>query len=303
MGQVVCLDVGGTVIKNCVMDEMGTMYRRADRPVCAGGTREEILSTLSSTIQEQVDFVRRENGKLIGVGIAIGGPFDWENGISLIRNLGKYDSLYGVNLRDCLYERLRLPGRIPLRFDPDTWSFTRGELGSGAGKHERRGICFTIGTGLGSAFFHDGRIISEGPGVPWFGWIGGQKHREGILDNYICAGSMKRNFQRLTGQPLEVSEIARRAFAGEKPAVAVFRDLGAELSEFLRHHNLPEFKAECLIFGGQVSKSFALFAAPLLELKQEFGFLKKVVPAADIDNSSMKGLHSLFFKENARNAV
>ena len=45
---------------------------------------------------------------LLGIGIAMPGPFDYNEGISLIRNLGKYDSIFGVNVRQYLSSEFNL---------------------------------------------------------------------------------------------------------------------------------------------------------------------------------------------------
>ena len=51
------------------------------------------------------------SGNIGGIGIAIPGPFDYGNGISLIKDLEKYESLYGTNIketleRNCVYRMI-----------------------------------------------------------------------------------------------------------------------------------------------------------------------------------------------------
>lgn len=41
-----------------------------------------------------------------GIRLAFPGPFDYEQGICLMKGLDKYDRLYGINLRQVFSERL-----------------------------------------------------------------------------------------------------------------------------------------------------------------------------------------------------
>ena len=42
--------------------------------------------------------MREADGSVVGVGMAIPGPFDYENGISRMQGLNKYDAIYGIPL-------------------------------------------------------------------------------------------------------------------------------------------------------------------------------------------------------------
>ena len=289
----ICLDIGGTVLKSGIVDSSGRVTNRADRPVDSSGTKEEILAIFSSAIMDQLAFAKAGEMEIKGVGIAIGGPFDYEKGICLIKGLDKYESLYGCNVKDHLRGVLPLPPGFPITFDADSWSFARGEARYGAGKDFRRGIVFTLGTGVGSAFFINGEVVNEGPGIPWLGWISGQAYRDGILNDYISGVHMRKRFAELAGVSLEPAEIAKRADAGDAAAKAVYLEVGTVLADFIKDRHVREFRAECLVFGGQISKSFPLFSTPFIRLQEEMPFLKAVLPASDIDDISLRGVMSL----------
>jgi glucokinase len=288
---VVCLDVGGTSVKSGVVLPQGVLHAGSYRhdPVDSAGTAESILESFSGALERAMAYARTSNMTLDGIGIAICGPFDYEHGISKIKDLDKYDSLYNVNVKAELQNRLALPESLPILFDVDAWSFARGEVWVGAGRPYRRVIAFTMGTGVGSAFAVDQKIVSEGPGVPWLGWISGQKYRDGILNDYISRTFMMQRYQELTGVTIDIEEMAQRARRSDEKAVQVFHEMAAELGQFLSKHHVQAFGAECLLFGGQISKSYDLFVEPIKQALVGIGRLQAILPAADIEHSAILG--------------
>jgi glucokinase len=292
-----CLDIGGTSVKSGVVKRDGSLYAGSFRedPVDSGGPADPILESFASSLKNVLDIVRKKNLILDGIGIAICGPFDYEQGISKIKDLDKYESLYDVNVKAYLQKRHALPPTLPMLFDVDAWSFGRGEVWTGAGKPYNRVIVFTMGTGVGSAFAVNKKIVSEGPGVPWIGWISGQKYRDGILNDYISRTYMINRYRDLTGLNLDVQEMADRARAGDRNAKKVFAEISTELGLFLKEHHVEEFGAECIIFGGQISKSFELFVGPIERALADIESLQAILPAADIERSALKGAAKLVF--------
>jgi glucokinase len=294
---VVCLDIGGTSVKAGVVGRDGAVAVSSSftRPVDSGGTAESILETFAASAGTCIDFARSRGVTVAGIGVSICGPFDYQHGISHIRGLDKYEAIYGVNVKEYLRNSLELPASLPLLFDIDAWSFGRGEVWYGAGRDYDRVIVFTMGTGVGSAFAVHRRIVAEGPGVPWLGWISGQHHREGILNDYISRTFMIRRYREKTGIEIDVKQMAERAAGGDRIARDVFTEVGAELGGFLRQHHVSEFGAECLIFGGRISKSFDLFADPIRESLRAIGSVKAILPAADIEWSALRGVARYVF--------
>lgn len=294
---VACLDIGGTSVKSGVVGTDGTLCAGSlhVRPVDSGGAAELILKSFADSLREVLDIVRKRNLILDGIGIAICGPFDYERGISKIRGLDKYESLYDVNVKEYLQKELELPLDLPMLFDVDAWAFGRGEVWIGAGKPYDRVIVFTMGTGVGSAFAVDKKIVGEGPGVPWYGWISGQKYRDGILNDHISRTYMINRYKALTGLDLDIEEMADKAMEGDRNARKVFEEIGSELGCFLREHHVKEFGAECIIFGGQISKSYELFIGPVKGALEGIESLRAILPAMDIECSALKGVAKFVF--------
>ncbi len=111
---------------------------------------------------------RTSPGVLEALGFAAPGPFDYANGVSWITH--KLGALYGVDLRSSLSDSSAwLPDAITFVNDAD--AFLLGEWWAGAATGSRRAVGATLGTGLGSAFLLDGRLVESGPSVPPAGEI------------------------------------------------------------------------------------------------------------------------------------
>src|SRR5688572_27556271 len=92
---VIALDVGGSSVKSALV----AADQQIVGDVCvdviqSGATADEILKMLAAIISVHLDKMR----EVRGIAFAFPGPFDYEQGICLIQNQAKYESLYGVNV-------------------------------------------------------------------------------------------------------------------------------------------------------------------------------------------------------------
>ena len=94
-----------------------------------------------------------DHDSLSGIGFAMPGPFDYENGIALFEKVEKFDHLYGVNIAEEIRKKLTLDNNVSLRFMNDATCFGVGETWIGQAKDYKRVVAITLGTGFGSAFF------------------------------------------------------------------------------------------------------------------------------------------------------
>ena len=83
----ILLDVGGTEIKGSVSDRNGVRTKIRKFPAQAQKSTEKILDNFAKICRE---LMREADGSVVGVGMAIPGPFDYENGISRMQGLNKY---------------------------------------------------------------------------------------------------------------------------------------------------------------------------------------------------------------------
>jgi glucokinase len=191
-------------------------------------------------------------------GVAMPDPFDYKRGVALFTGVGKFESLRGLDMRAVL--SARLPGRPrQVVFLNDADAFILGEWAHGAAAGYRRCVGLTLGTGVGSGWIVDGRIVAEGPGIP----PDGRAHRLTIdgaaLEDTVSSRAIRRAYLAATGDGgADVSTIAARARGGESAASTVLRHsmlaLGAALGPRVR-----DFAADVVVVGGAMAGSWDLF--------------------------------------------
>ncbi|MFE4669769.1 ROK family protein [Streptomyces sp. NPDC056716] len=247
------LEIGGTHVTAALVGAGdGRVAVRADRPLDPCGSAADVLGG-----------VLRCAGELAvppGArwGVAIPGPFDYAKGIALFADVGKFDALYGVDLRAALLDGL--PGRpAGLVFLNDAHAFLIGEWCAGAARGHRRAVGITLGTGVGSAFLDGGQVRQHGPGVP----------PEGRMDLTRLAGRpleesvSRRAIRARYGDPgADVHDIAARARAGEERARRVLDGAFTALGGLLGPR-LAAFGATALVVGGSMTGSWDLVAPAL----------------------------------------
>lgn len=296
---VICLDVGGTSIKSAIVDSNGLLYDETYKliKIDTQGEKDYIIGVFTSLINAYIDYLKFKSIKPLGIGIGMCGPFDYEKGICLIPpHLHKYQSIYGLNLKEVLQNSTGIENIV---FENDAWTYLRGEVWVGAAKGFNRVIGITLGAGLGSAFYCNGDIVSTGKGVPPDGWLGGLPFKGGIVEDFITRRWILARYAELTNnnnKELDVVDIANLAFNGNAICQSIFNEMGERLGEIIAPY-AKDFKVECIVFGGQIAKSFSLFKDALNKTLHNIPTLKKITDAQFIEKSALYGAAKLIFKD------
>jgi len=162
-----------------------------------------------------------------------------------------------------------------------------GEMASGAGKGYDRVALVTLGTGLGFAMSIDGKLNNNemgSPAVP----LWNRPYGKGILEDYVS----KRGFLRGFPEGLTVKDLAMKANKGDSAALFRFADAGAVLAQSIAPI-LEEYRIECLLFGGQISRSFNLFSPAVRTGLANVSTLKQISRVSDIGAATFNGLKTL----------
>jgi glucokinase len=260
-GPVPVLEIGGSHVTGALVDlpaaEVlpGTVRRDS---LCPSGTASYILEAIVACARA----VPAPQGAAWGV--AAPGPFDYQRGVALFTGVGKFDSLYGVDVRAAL--TAGMPGHAgPIRFLNDAHAFVRGESLFGAAAGHDRCVGITLGTGVGSAFLADGTVHDDGPAVPPGGRVDLLRIDGRPLEDVVSSRAIRRAYQQRTGtRPPDVAQIAQRACRGDMIAAEVLRTaferLGAALGPWL-----ASFGATILVAGGSMTGSWNLIKPALQE--------------------------------------
>jgi glucokinase len=212
----------------------------------------------------------------LGAGLAMPGPFDYAAGVSWMRH--KLPYLYGIDLREALAATFGWQAR-QVHFVNDAAAYLLGEVGAGAARDVTRVVGITLGTGIGSAFAVDGRIVTECFGVPPGGEIWNLPYKDRTVEDFLSTRAIRQAYRERTGQDREVSTIAAIA-AEDQAAGEVFTEFGRHLGLALRSL-LCEFAPDVVVLGGGISRSARLFL-PAAELQLEgLGFELRVSTLGD----------------------
>jgi glucokinase len=260
-GCVLALDVGGSFIKSGLADATGLAAEFAPVPVDAAADARSIIRAFAEVVGAGMSAAA---GKINAIGIAFPGPFDYARGVSLMTR--KFAGINGVELSSALRETLPEIAAVPIRFRHDANAFLSGELWRGAGQGLRRAVGVTLGTGIGVSCSVGGRFINNALGSPapevsvW-----SRPYKGGIVEDVISTAGLVARYRlsHLNYDPADgVKGIAGAAKGDDPEAVRLFAELGTDLGAVL----LPlceRFRPEKIIFGGQISKDFALFEETL----------------------------------------
>ena len=243
-----------------------------------------ILSAWSSALSELIGMIGL--GNLAGIGFAMPGPFDYPGGIAWFKGVKKFDSLYGINIRQELKQRLNLSESVPVRFINDATAFAIGEAWIGKAAGFKRSMAITLGTGFGSAFISEGIPVISGDEVPQDGCVWHIPYGKSIANDYFSTSWFVDRFKDLTDKKISgvkeiIDELCNRTVLHpeskienrkssikhplssiQHPVSSIFREFGTNLGTFLAPW-LNIFQAGCLVIGGNIANGISYFEGPL----------------------------------------
>lgn len=252
-------DIGGSHIT------LGKFFENPDGFILEDFQRKQIDSYApkSNILMEWTDFIHSmvHEGEQLSLSLAMPAPFDYEKGICLIQEQGKFKNLFDVNLRNELSGLLKISPSY-IKFINDAQAFLLGEIFFGQLNGADRVLGLTLGSGLGSSIKRGSLVVD--------GELWKSPFREGIAEDYLGGPWFVNWVKRETGIDISgVKELIQNKDIFEK-AGGVFEEFADNLSEFIsmQHANL---QLEKVILGGNISLSSTFFMKRLknnLQLKE-----------------------------------
>jgi len=277
---VIGIDIGGSHITAGLISITGRTVANdyfIRRPVNPHADAEEIFTNWCDVIQKLWNESGIEKCKL---GFAMPGPFDYENGICLIRGFDKYESLYGVDVRAALAEKLNIAGN-DIAFRNDAEAFLEGEIFCGAAVGYEHVIGITLGTGLGSALSHHG--ITRDAALSILEYKGEK------IEECVSTRGMVRTYQTITGNTVKDVIAIAELYDTDPNAVKTFKIFSEDLSWFLDYFIKKE-TPEMLVVGGNIANSWNLFMNDVIQhLLSSLPHLPKIVKATLGENAGLIG--------------
>lgn len=257
----IVLDIGGSHITAGVANidndirEAETISRQ---PIDSNASVDYLLEKISDSIVSTAKELTSSQ-VLSGIAISIPGPFNYQDGVSRISGVNKFDSLFALDLRTTLISILANKGiQIDkITFLNDAQAFLLGVLHSDNILSEKV-LAITIGTGIGSASYADGKLFS---GLMDENYLYNCRFKSGRAEDYFSTKwflnqAEEKKISNGTGIA-GVKELAKKA--DSTPAVQnIFDQFGKNLAEYL--NGLTEnTEVDRIVFGGKIFQSMHLF--------------------------------------------
>lgn len=248
------VDIGGSHVLAVAVDvQSGELEEstRVHQAIDSQGTREQIFSAWADIMNQAIGKLGKE--QVLGIGLAMPGPFDYSKGIALFKGNEKYEAIYGLQVEEFLRPLLTV-SKVAIRFHNDASCFAIGEDGYGGAKGTQRSLSLTLGTGFGSAFIDNGIPIVIREDVPEDGCLWHLPFNDGIADQYFSTRWFRNQYEHETGMRISgVKELVSLAKTNAA-AVNLFRVFGSNLADFLSPW-LEGFRPEVVMLGGNISKA------------------------------------------------
>jgi glucokinase len=257
---VIGLDIGGTSYKLGAWAHDVRLAWTPGLPPAVSAEPEEVAAHIATLLRH---FMAGLRGEVAALGIGSCGLIS--GGVILQSPNTPWDRLPLCTL---LAQQLGLP--VQLINDAD--AFLLSALAT-LERPLRSAIGLTLGTGLGTAVWLDGRLLAGGSGIsPEAGHItldvDGPAANTGIpgsWEHLACRSALLRYYQQYSGReaadPLDVAQAAQDGEAAARQAWELYgQRLGAGLGSLC---NI--FSPQCVLIGGGLSGARALFEAALAQ--------------------------------------
>ena len=286
----ILMDVGGTFIKSGLMSADGILIDGSQQtvPINSDGTKDEICNSLTSAVSQGIALCKYFGYTPSGVGMCMPGPFNYNTGVSSM--VHKFAAIKDIPLKEVVMTAL--DGlEMPIVFGHDVNTQLYGEMCGGNAKGYDNVCLVALGTGLGFSMANDGKVLQTETGSPLVS-IWNLPYNGGILEDYASKRGFYNTWEIVTGsrpsEDMTVAEMGRLAGEGDQTALEVFRKVGEFIGKNIKD-KLTEYNIKCLLFGGQISRSFRFMEdAVRKELAEIEGLEIRTV--SDFSNAAFKGL-------------
>ncbi len=286
------VDIGGSHVCSVVVDvQTGALL---SEPFTTNVDHTESAETIFSAWTDNLRHTISSSPVPVRqIGMAFPGPFDYDKGISRLEH--KFPDIFGLNVGEILSARLLDFRGLSFKYVNDAGAFALGESLYGAAAEFDRVLVLTLGTGLGSGFVADRKIIREGDEVPQGGEVWYLPYGDGIADGKFSTRWIVGRYEQLTGIKVKgAKDVAIRAET-DPEARRLFSEFGEGLADFTAPI-LRNFKCSSVLLGGNISRSMDLFLPTMLHKYAKEGMDVKVKASILLDKAAMMGAASLFQK-------
>ncbi|MCL7987778.1 ROK family protein [Sphingobacterium sp. lm-10] len=245
---VLACDIGGTHITAAIVDTDNWVILEDTI------TRQHVDSSsdAKSILQNWTDCMRHcialSPQEVQQIGIAMPGPFDYEEGRALMIGQTKYDSLYKMLVTQPIKDNLAGLPIQKISYINDAAAFLQGEIFAQGLEHKDRVLGITLGTGLGSAVWTKGEKAFDAA-------LWEAPFRESIFEEFLVTRWFTKRFEELTGiQEPGLKEILENHDALPSTKI-LLEEYVQHLLDFLAYFS-EKHEAINFIIGGNITKAW-----------------------------------------------
>ncbi|MCZ4245454.1 ROK family protein [Pedobacter punctiformis] len=279
---VLGVDIGGSHITAAVLNMedrslLGNSYTRTW--IDSHGKPEQIIQSWTNTI----NLACQKTGlKVEKFGIAMPGPFDYDQGISYIAGNDKYEAFYGLNVKNMLAGALNiLPDDILMKNDASC--FLAGEVFAGAAKGYENVIGITLGTGLGSAVLKNKEAKDANLWCSPF--------LDGIAEDYLSTRWFLKRYYEISGLNILNVKVMTGLYNYSPTVREIFMEFANNLAAFLKVFQ-QEVKADAIVIGGNIANASENFLPWVIKQLKTFNIEIPVLISTLNEHAAIAGAAS-----------
>ena len=253
----------------------GTLQRKRIDP---SGSAEQIITAWTKILKEV-------SGTSKKIGIGFPGKCDYETGIYLLNEEGRYNSLFEHNFKEIFSAAIDSdPSSVKIM--NDAASFLQGEVFSGSGRGFKSSLGITLGVGLGSAVYENGKVTDAN--------LHSMPFKNGIAEDYISIRGLISKFKQLSGTEIKDLAELRELADGDANVKLLFEEFASNLASFLELF-IRKNNPEVVVIGGFMEIYNRYFFDSLTDKVKALGIKIPVLRAILGEQASVMGAASLWY--------
>ncbi|NCD05321.1 MAG: ROK family protein [Spirochaetia bacterium] len=284
---ILSIDVGGTFYKTALISFDGNLIEKTFNqiPSYSNEDKSKIVFQFKFLLSLMKNIAIEQNLKISKVCIDFPGPFDYINCCCKMKH--KFLAIKDLSLKPIVNQIIACDD---ISFHYDLHASTMGAYLFDEAQGYSNIFCIGLGTGLGSGYLKDGKIISVNQGQPKYP-IFQLEVGDSILEDYVSNRGIIEEYRKKSGYfgELDAKKVEEFAKIGDEIAIDVYKQLGQILANTI-YSLIIMLKIECIVFCGQISKGYSFFGPSFENVISKSPYIKKISPVKNFDALALLGV-------------
>lgn len=181
------------------------------------GSAEQISAAWSNVVKDIA-----KTSKKVGIGLP--GECDYDEGILLLNDAARYNSLYKRNLKE-IFSNAIDSSASNVKLVNDAACFLQGEVFGGAGRGFKSSLGVTLGIGLGTAIYSNG-IVKDAD-------LHSSSFKTGVAEDFISVRWLLARYKEISGVSVKSLFELKQLADNDDKVLQTFEEFSLNLSQFL----------------------------------------------------------------------